>query len=76
MMSAFYFLKDLLAAGIFAVLSYVGIGAAILIYFGLRQYPVPRGIRDGLAVLCLLISAYSFGHVAGLNIEARKARAL
>ena len=76
MISAFGFITDFLKLGIFGILSYAGIAAAILVFFGLRQVPLPRGVREGLAVLCLLVSAYSFGHVDGLDIEGRKARAL
>lgn len=59
------FILSLVSFGFYTILAIGGIVAAGMIYFGPWSKFIPSGLKALAAVLCLLASAFAFGHLDG-----------
>lgn len=59
------FVMSLIDVGFHTLLAFGGIMAAGMVYFGPWSKFIPAGLRAVAAVVCLLTSAFAFGHLDG-----------
>ena len=59
------FVLSLMSVGFYTILAVGGIAAAGMIFFGPWSRFIPSGLRAVAAVVCLLASAFAFGHLDG-----------
>lgn len=70
------FILDVFQLGLFTILAWGALVLAPVLYLNLVRVPLPSKFLKYLAGACLLVSAYSFGHVDGIDIEGKRSARL